>query len=122
MNPQQQIKAMKLALMRVGEFHSKEGAIARLTLMEVTGTHPWDDARSKGNYAKDGHLWIGEDIRIGDTQRFDELRDQLHKHGIHVNANGVLMKWENNNLNMGRSIELIVGRLLCKLFSWKFVE
>lgn len=43
--PEQQMRAMRRALMRIGEYHGTEGAIARLCLMDCTGKHPWADAK-----------------------------------------------------------------------------
>lgn len=54
--PDQQLRAMRRALLRIGEFHSTEGAIARLCLMECTGTHPWQGKRTKTDKELKDHV------------------------------------------------------------------
>lgn len=39
------MRIMKKALQRIGEYHSTEGAIARIALMDATGVHPWKTDR-----------------------------------------------------------------------------
>ena len=113
MNPVDQVKILLRALRRIGDKHSTDGAIARLAVLEATGKHPWGE-----DAAEDAARFGGHNLKITAESRLEKLSEDLWKHQISF-ADSRPIKTKNNELNMGRSAESILGRLVMEALGWK---
>lgn len=102
--------------MRIGELHSREGAICRLALMDATGKHPWGE-RDRALVKFDAYT----DLTITAEQRLRRFEQELWDHGITF-RDSLPIKMKENARNKGRSAEAILGELVTRILGWKDKE